>query len=108
MSLHLNAKKNVQGIETEPVQLSYAMSAQDKMNTVDAYENLLFDCLNGDATNFTHWEELKSTWKFVDAIQEEWNQNEPEFPNYESGSNGPLDSDLLLSRDGFKWWDDIH
>ena len=29
------------------------MSAQDKMNTVDAYENLLFDCLKGDATNFT-------------------------------------------------------
>ena len=27
------------------------MSAQDKMNTVDAYENLLFDCLKGDATN---------------------------------------------------------
>ncbi len=25
----------------------------------------------GDATNFTHWEELKSTWKFVDAIQDE-------------------------------------
>ena len=65
VSLHLNAKKNIQGIDTEPVQLSYAMSAQDKMNTVDAYENLLFDCLKGDATNFTHWEELKSTWKFV-------------------------------------------
>ncbi len=30
------------------------------------------------------------------------------IPNYESGSNGPLESDLLLSRDGFHWWDDIH
>ena len=83
VSLHLNAKKNIQGIDTEPVQLSYAMSAQDKMNTVDAYENLLFDCLKGDATNFTHWEELKSTWKFVDAIQDEWTMVEPCFPNYE-------------------------
>ena len=107
ISLHLNAKKNIQGIDTEPVQLSYAMSAQDKMNTVDAYENLLFDCLKGDATNFTHWEELKSTWKFVDVIQDEWTMNEPNFPNYESGTNGPLESDLLLSRDGNHWWDDI-
>ncbi|MCL7536532.1 glucose-6-phosphate dehydrogenase, partial [Staphylococcus aureus] len=107
VSLHLNAKKNTQGIETEPVQLSYSMSAQDKMNTVDAYENLLFDCLKGDATNFTHWEELKSTWKFVDAIQDEWNMVDPEFPNYESGTNGPLESDLLLARDGNHWWDDI-
>ena len=108
ISLHLNAKKNIQGIDTEPVQLSYALSAQDKMNTVDAYENLLFDCLKGDATNFTHWEELKSTWKFVDIIQEEWTMNEPScFPNYQSGTNGPLESDLLLSRDGNHWWDDI-
>ena len=38
-------EKEHPGIDTEPVQLSYAMSAQDKMNTVDAYENLLFDCL---------------------------------------------------------------
>ncbi len=108
VSIHLNAKKNVQGIETEPVQLSYSMSAQDKMNTVDAYENLLFDCLKGDATNFTHWEELKSTWKYVDAIQEEWDQVTPDFPNYKSGTNGPLKSELLLSRDGFHWWDDIY
>ena len=50
----------------------------------------------GDATNFTHWEELKSTWKFVDVIQDEWTMNEPNFPNYESGTNGPLESDLLL------------
>ncbi|MDF0359185.1 glucose-6-phosphate dehydrogenase [Staphylococcus pseudintermedius] len=107
VSIHLNGKKYVQGIETEPVQLSYAMSAQDKMNTVDAYENLLYDVLKGDATNFTHWEELKSTWKFVDSIQQAWDYFEPEFPNYESGTNGPLDSDLLLSRDGFKWWNDI-
>lgn len=107
VSIHLNGKKYVQGIETEPVQLSYAMSAQDKMNTVDAYENLLYDVLKGDATNFTHWEELKSTWKFVDSIQQAWGHFEPEFPNYESGTNGPLDSDLLLSRDGFKWWNDI-
>ncbi|MCS4485488.1 glucose-6-phosphate dehydrogenase [Staphylococcus americanisciuri] len=107
VSIHLNGKKYVQGIETEPVQLSYSMSAQDKMNTVDAYENLLYDCLKGDATNFTHWEELKSTWKFVDVIQDAWNKFEPEFPNYTSGTNGPLDSHLLLSRDGFKWWEDI-
>ncbi len=39
----------------------------------------------GDATNFTHWEELKSTWKFVDAIQDEWNMVDPRIPNYESG-----------------------
>lgn len=108
LSLHLNAKKQVQGIETEPVQLSYAMSAQDKMNTVDAYENLIFDCLKGDSTNFTHWEELKATWKYVDVIQNVWDNDKAPFPNYRAGTNGPIKSQLLLSIDGFKWWDDIN
>ena len=26
-----------------------------------------------------HWEELKSTWKFVDAIQEHWTMIDPNF-----------------------------
>ena len=30
-----------------------------KMNTVDAYENLIYDTLIGEQTKFTHWEELK-------------------------------------------------
>ena len=54
-----------------------------------------------------HWEELKSTWKFVDVIQDEWTMNEPNFLTMSQGTNGPLESDLLLSRDGNHWWDDI-
>ncbi len=41
--------RKIHKVSTSLVQLSYSMSAQDKMNTVDAYENLLFDCLKGDA-----------------------------------------------------------
>ena len=60
---------------------------------------MLFDCLKGDATNFTHWEELKSTWKFVDAIQEHWTMIDPNFlTNYNQGQMAPIESDLLLQR----------
>ena len=34
-----------------------------------------------------HWEELKSTWKFVGAIQEHWTMID-ETSNYKSGTNG--------------------
>ncbi|WP_414738941.1 glucose-6-phosphate dehydrogenase [Macrococcoides canis] len=105
IELHLNARKYIEGIDTEPVKLSYAMTAQDKMNTVDAYEGLIYDCLRGDATNFTHWEELKATWSYVDTVAEYWDNNPAPFPNYPAGSNGPIKSELLLSRDNFHWWD---
>ena len=42
------------------------------MNTPEAYESLIYDCLLGDATNFTHWDEVALSWKFVDTISETW------------------------------------
>ncbi|GGB05195.1 glucose-6-phosphate dehydrogenase [Macrococcus hajekii] len=105
IELHLNARKYVEGIDTEPVKLSYALTAQDKMNTVDAYEGLIYDCLKGDATNFTHWEELKATWSYVDVIDQYWRDHPAPFPNYQAGSNGPVKSELLLTRDNLHWWD---
>ena len=74
------------------------------MNTPEAYEKLLYDCLRGDATNFTHWDEVALSWQFVDEISAVW-ENEPAvFPNYPAGSMGPKEADLLLEKDGFSWW----
>lgn len=105
IALYLNARKYIEGIDTEPVKLSYEMTTQDKMNTVDAYEGLIYDCLKGDATNFTHWEELKATWAYVDTVDQYWTENPAPFPNYPAGSSGPVKSQLLLSRDNLHWWD---
>lgn len=105
LELHLNARKYIEGIDTEPIKLSYALTANDKMNTVDAYEGLIYDCLRGDSTNFTHWEELKATWTYVDPVDQYWRDNPAPFPNYPAGSDGPVKSQLLLSRDNLHWWD---
>jgi glucose-6-phosphate 1-dehydrogenase len=61
--------------------------------------------MRGDATNFTHWDEVALSWSFVDKISQVWeNETEQSFPNYESGSMGPKASDELLEKDGFFWW----
>ncbi|WP_020008374.1 glucose-6-phosphate dehydrogenase [Salinicoccus albus] len=105
VSLHLNVKDYASGQDTKEIKLSYTVAQQDLSQTVDAYENLIYDCLNGDATNFTHQEELMAAWAFVDPVNRVWGQDLPSFPNYQSGSSGPVKSSLLLSRDGFRWWD---
>ena len=55
------------------MKLPYTMPIKDKMNTVDAYENLIYDTLIGEQTKFTHWEELKFL-KFIDDIENVWKQ----------------------------------
>ncbi|MBM7693209.1 glucose-6-phosphate 1-dehydrogenase [Peribacillus deserti] len=105
VTLHLNAKKSGSGMKTTPVRLSTASKSIDRMNTPEAYEKLLYDSMRGDATNFTHWDEVALSWKFVDAISAVWeNTKETTFPNYAAGSDGPQVADQLLEKDGFEWW----
>ncbi|WP_439741606.1 glucose-6-phosphate dehydrogenase [Bacillus pseudomycoides] len=108
ITLHLNAQKTDSGTTSTPIQLSYCNNCMDKMNTPEAYQVLLYDCMRGDSTNFTHWDEVCLSWKFVDTISSVW-RNKPakHFPNYESGSMGPKESDALLERDRFHWWPTI-
>lgn len=102
-ALQLNAKKVGPGVHTEPIKLTSSHSAETTANSPEAYEKLILDCLNGDATNFTHWDEVAASWKFVDRIREAWETVAIDFPNYPSGSMGPIESKHLLEKDGFKW-----
>lgn len=74
------------------------------LSSPEAYERLILDCMEGDMTNFTHWEEVAASWKFADRIRIAWdNAPASDFPNYAAGSNGPVASHELLSQDGRYW-----
>ena len=105
ITLHLNAKKSGKDITTTPIRLDYSNNCIDGINTPEAYERLIYDCLRGDMTNFTHWDEVSLSWGFVDQMSKAWESKKAEdFPNYEAGSMGPKQSDALLAKDGFFWW----
>ena len=74
------------------------------LNSPEDYERLILDCMEGDMTNFTHWEEVAASWKFVDCIRQAWdNEASVQFPNYPAGSSGPQESFDLLAQDGRCW-----
>ncbi|WP_066185885.1 MULTISPECIES: glucose-6-phosphate dehydrogenase [Gracilibacillus] len=104
ITLHVNARKGDYNASSTPIALSYDNNAKDKMNTPEAYEILLHDCMRGDSTNFTHWDEVALSWKFVDVIADAWASKKADFPNYKSGTNGPKEADMLLNKDGLEWW----
>ncbi len=67
----INGKKITEtGIRRE--NLGYLFSAAEQEKIPDGYERLLHDVFVNDSTNFTHWSELKSYWKFIDAIEAAW------------------------------------
>ena len=75
----------------------------------EAYERLLLDVLNGDASLFTRADEVETAWGIIDPILQAWEgsvQNQP-LAFYEPKSWGPREADELLEKEGRNWsrWD---
>ncbi|MFC0472775.1 glucose-6-phosphate dehydrogenase [Halalkalibacter kiskunsagensis] len=104
ITLQLNGKKMGMSGETTPVELDYCHDCVDTSNTPEAYERLIYDCIQGDATNFAHWDEVDLSWTFIDTISKAWESKDIEVASYEAGSMGPKQADKLLAEDGFHWW----
>ena len=102
-SMSLNGKEIGQSYSTKPVKLDYRNTAEMVENSPEAYERLIFDALNGDSTNFTHWDEVAQSWRIVDRIRFAWDKQTPDFPNYAAGTMGPQAAFDLLEKDGFNW-----
>ncbi|KYG34826.1 glucose-6-phosphate dehydrogenase [Alkalihalobacillus trypoxylicola] len=104
ITLILNGKKIGLLGETIPVKLDYSHTSVDGVNTPEAYERLIYDCMLGDATNFAHWDEVNLSWALIDPISEAWSDSNKDIAKYEAGTMGPIESERLLEKDGFKWW----
>lgn len=70
----------------------------------DAYERLLLEALERDATLFTRSDGIEAAWKIMDPIIEfnEKNQDS-QITTYPSGTWGPSEADELLWRNGNRW-----
>lgn len=83
----------------------------------DAYERLLLDALNGDASLFARADEIELSWQIIDPIQAAWDASDqarpaaegwrtetaPPLEFYEKGTWGPLGADRLLTQVGRHW-----
>ena len=70
----------------------------------DAYERLILDALNGDASLFTRSDEIELGWSIIDPICEAWQRPDARpLAMYAPGSWGPETADDLLKEHGLRW-----
>jgi glucose-6-phosphate 1-dehydrogenase len=103
VSLAIGAKVPGQGMGIRTVQMDFMYGGAFRMELPDAYERLILDAMLGDQTLFTRSDEVEEQWSIVDAIVAAWARDRPAFPNYASGTWGPVGSDELMQRDGREW-----
>ncbi len=72
----------------------------------EAYERLLLDAFQGDASLFARSDEVELAWGIVDPILAAWREkHQPPLEIYERGMWGPASSSDWMARQGRQWFD---
>lgn len=104
ISLLFHAKQPGLELKITPVEMDFTYTDSYSQQVPEAYETLLLDALQGDATLFMRADQVEAAWTVVTPIINAWKQNPPRrFPNYVPGSWGPTAAEELIKKDGFKW-----
>jgi glucose-6-phosphate 1-dehydrogenase len=104
ISLRFNGKVPGVSLSVRPVRMHFSYDAEFGAYTPEAYERLLLEAMNGDATLFIRRDEVETAWQIADSIRAGW-QSKPltnrEF--YAAGTWGPIAADDLLAQLGHGW-----
>ena len=104
ISLSFGAKIPGPLLRVGSVDMSFEYSKYFGADAYTGYEVLLYDCMIGDATLFQRADMVEAGWTVVDPILDVWRALPPrKFPNYASGTWGPVEADQLLELDERQW-----
>ncbi|HEX9758388.1 MAG TPA: glucose-6-phosphate dehydrogenase [Nitrospiria bacterium] len=104
ISLTLQAKHPGPKLCLDTVKMDFNYQGTFKTMSPDAYERLLVDCLAGDQMLFARQDWLQWSWSLLMPVLNYWKENPAKnFPNYESGSQGPQEAFDLIERDDRFW-----
>jgi glucose-6-phosphate 1-dehydrogenase len=106
IQLQFQAKVPDAGMKTRLVDLDFAFRRQFAGELPDAYQRLLLDAMQGDASLFARSDEVEASWAVIDPIQSGWDSGAgPELGLYEHGDWGPPASVRWMESQGRQWFD---
>ncbi|MGZ6300469.1 MAG: glucose-6-phosphate dehydrogenase [Candidatus Limnocylindria bacterium] len=102
--LRFGAKVPGPGLQIRSVNMDFRYGSSFAVDSPDAYETLLLDCMIGDASLFTRNDEVERAWEILDPILDAWAAGEGgRLHFYPAGSWGPAAADELIEHDGRAW-----
>jgi len=93
-------------ITLQPVHLNLDFNDVFQKRRMIAYERLLVDILRGNPVLFMRRDEVSTAWAWIDPILQAWQQYQNAPKQYTAGSWGPPAASALISRDGYKWYEE--
>ncbi len=106
IELHFQTKVPDAGMKLRLTELGFNFRDKFAAAMPDAYERLLLDVMNGDASLFARADEVELAWAIIDPIQRGWQQpGWPPLALYEAGGWGPPNAVEWMCRQYREWFD---
>ena len=104
ISLQFEVKRRGPAVDLAAVKMDFRYDDWFSKEPNVGYETLLYDVMIGDATLFMRADMVEQAWRIVQPVLDAWAAEKADFPDYDSGSDGPKAADELLARDGQRAW----
>ena len=106
IQLHFHTKVPGAGMHLRLTDLDFSYSRQFAGRLPEAYEPLLLDVMEGDASLFARADEVEKSWEIIDPFAQAWAAPTLAPPAvYEHGDWGPMSSFEWMAAQGRTWFD---
>ena len=104
--VRFNIKKPGNTEEIIPASMDFCQSCQEinRINTPEAYERLLMAVALGDASWFSQWDQIETSWEYVDQLKQRAIDEHLPIHVYQSGSKGPDEAAVLPAKQRHEWF----
>jgi glucose-6-phosphate 1-dehydrogenase len=106
MRMEIHVKQPGLDMDTRMMQMNASFLKTDEQ-TLDAYETLLLDVIEGDRSLFIRFDEVEWAWQVVDPILKHWSVERDYIPTYPAGSWGPADANRLFDSEDQNWRNEL-
>ena len=103
MSLSFQAKHPGSRICMSTLKMDFNYKSVFLVDMPEAYQRLLLDCMIGDQTLFTRYDDVEVSWQLLTPVLEAWQKDESSPHIYAAGSESFSQADTLIESDGRKW-----
>ena len=106
IQIHFQTKVPDAEMKMRQTDLSFNYQQEFRGAMPEAYERLLLDALEGDASLFARADEVEAAWQVCDPILQAWASNDsPTLFMYDPGYWGPEECRQWMLNQGREWFD---
>jgi len=101
--IKLEIESKIPGLDIATRTLSIdAPQRQKDDETIDSYETLMLNLMEGDPSQYLHISEVEAQWRLVDPIVKAWAEDKSPLHQYRAGNRDPEESSVIFeSQDQF-------